>query len=458
MPGEFTYTKSSSHTRIDMADKAKLADYLSQRFFGSAEVAYKRETGDHHIDAALSSFITKRTVKFITEHRREVTTTFSGRYAYKNRYLFQTALGYSGTYALQNKRYAFSPTVGLGWILSEKNFLKNVSFVDFLKLKAEGGILHYDNSMSAYRDMDNFTYDASGQVFGPYTTKQWFGTQQSAAVMRTYPGLIGNPDLRLEQRKEFSAGLEAQMLNRKLSFEATYYNYLQDGPVTQAANVLSNILGYGSSANPYINYNQYKYYGLELALGWRDKINGFFYAVNANATVQDSRVVKIDELNYPFDYMKKTGLPVNAIFGLKYAGKFTSGEDVQQSLPQMFGSELQAGDFKYTDMNGDGMIDANDNCMIGNSMPKLFFGLNIRLGYKNFDFSLIATGRAFYDLQLTNSYFWNGWGDNNYSQFIKLMRSCTQLFHNKFPNPSGRKSTKRYCTPFVATKTQSRKK
>ncbi|MDR0845669.1 MAG: TonB-dependent receptor plug domain-containing protein, partial [Tannerella sp.] len=206
LPGGYTYQKSSSHTRSDMANKTKLADYLSQRFFGSFKAAWKRELGDHNIDAALTSFITKRTLKFITEHRREVTNTFSGRYAYKNRYLFQTALGLSGTYSLKNNRYAFSPTFGAGWILSEEDFMKDVSFLDFLKVKAEGGLLHYDGSMSAYRDVDNFSWQTNGQAFGPHINNQWFGSTTSGNVVRIYPSLIGNPDLRLEQRKEFSAG------------------------------------------------------------------------------------------------------------------------------------------------------------------------------------------------------------------------------------------------------------
>jgi TonB-linked SusC/RagA family outer membrane protein len=442
IPGGYTYQKSSSHTRSDMANKTKLADYLSQRFFGSFKAAWKRDIDDHNIDLALTSFITKRTLKFITEHRREVTNTFSGRYAYKNRYLFQTALGLSGTYSLENNRYAFSPTFGAGWILSEEDFLKNVSFLDFLKVKVEAGLLHYDGSMSAYRDVDNFSWQTNGQAFGPHTNNQWFGSTTSGSVVRIYPSLIGNPVLRLEQRKEFSAGVEAMAFNRKLTFEANYYNSLNDGPVTQVTNALPSILGYGD-ANPWMNYNLTRYYGLELALGYRDRISDFSYSVNANATFQGSKVLRFDELNYPFDYMKRTGLPNSAIFGLKYAGKFTSDQDVLQSLPQLFDAELHEGDLKYVDMNGDGMIDDNDRCMIGNSSPKLFFGLHLYLGYKNFDFSMIATGRAFYDIALSNSYFWSGWGDNNYSKFVYENASNS---NSKYPKLSYYKSNNNYKT------------
>jgi hypothetical protein len=200
------------------------------------------------------------------------------------------------------------------------------------------------------------------------------------------------------------------------------------------------MLGYGD-ANPWMNYNRTRYYGLELDLGYRDRTGDFSYSINANATVQNSKVLRVDELDYPFDYMKRTGLPNSAIFGLKYAGKFTSDQDVLQSLPQLFDAELHEGDLKYTDMNGDGMIDDNDRCMIGNSSPKLLFGFRLNLGYKNFDFSLIATGRAFYDIALSNSYFWSGWGDNNYSKFVYENASDPS---GKYPKLSYYKSNNNY--------------
>ncbi|MDR1272938.1 MAG: TonB-dependent receptor [Odoribacteraceae bacterium] len=409
--------KSSSHTVSDMANKVKLADYLSQRFFGSQKIAYRNAFGQHDIDAALTAFITKRTLKFITEHRREVTGTLSARYAYADRYLLQAALGYSGTYSLaNNNRYAFSPSVGAGWILSEESFLANARGIDFLKIRAEVGLLHYDGSMSAYRDIDNFSWNNTGQAFGPHANNQWFGSTVTGGTLRVTPSLIGNPNLRLERRKEFSAGIEGLALNRRLSFEINYYNVLGDGPVTQVENVIPLVVGLGD-ANPWMNYNQTRYYGFEFALGFKDKVGEFTYAVDANAATNLSKVIRNDELHYPFAYMSRKGLPVNAIFGLKYAGKFQSDAETLL-VPQLYDEELHAGDLKYEDMNGDGVIDDNDRCMIGNSAPKLVYSLRLNLHYKGFDLNVIGTGRAFYDIALTNDYFWNGWGDGNYSKFV----------------------------------------
>jgi TonB-linked SusC/RagA family outer membrane protein len=408
--------KSSSHTVSDMANKVRLADYLSQRFFGSQKIAYRNVFGRHDIDASLTAFITKRTMKFITEHRREVTATLSARYAYNDRYLLQAALGYTGTYSLKNNRYAFSPSVGAGWILSEENFLSGVRAIDFLKIKAEGGLLHYDGSMSAYRDIDNFNWNNTGQAFGPHANNQWFGSTQSGGTIRVTPGLIGNPNLRLERRLEFSAGIEGLALNRRLAFEVDYYNSITDGPVTKIENVIPLVVGLGD-ATPWMNYNRTRYYGVELALSFKERAGALAYSVDANAALQDSKVLRNDELHYPFSYMSRVGLPSSAIFGLKYAGKFRDDAETRL-IPQLYDEELHAGDFKYTDMNGDGVIDDNDRCLIGNSAPKLVYGLRVNVSYKGFDLSVIGTGRAFYDIPLTNEYFWNGWGDGNYSKFV----------------------------------------
>jgi len=87
-------------------------------------------------------------------------------------------------------------------------------------------------------------------------------------------------------------------------------------------------------------------------------------------------------------------------------------------------------------MNGDGVIDDNDKTLIGNSAPKLYYSLNIDLKYKAFELSILGTGRAFYDIALTNTYFWNGWGDNNYSSFVRnnLGGAYPRLTYNKVNN------------------------
>lgn len=411
-------TKSGSHTLKEMANRTKLTDYHSERMFGYQRFNYENSFGKHDVGAALNMFMTKRVVKYISEHRREMTGTFAGTYAYNKKYLFNMALAYSGTYSLRNHRRSFSPTFSAGWILTEEKFMRNIHFLDYLKLRASAGILSYDGSMSANRDIDNYGWNTSGQAFGPHSSNQWFGSTVSGGTATVHPSLIGNPNLRLEKRKEFNAGIEGTALGKRLYFELNYYNNLHDGPVTNAANIIPYLTGI-TGAKPWINYNQTRYFGFEFAARYDgNKGNDFSYSIGLNATVQNSKVVRMDELDYSYPYQSRVGYPEGSIYGLVCMGQYATDAEAA-ATNQMYDETLHAGDLKYKDMNGDGMIDDNDRCYIGNSTPKLFYGLSVNLRYKDFDLNVLGSGRAFYDIQMTNEYFWNGWGNNNYSQFTK---------------------------------------
>jgi hypothetical protein len=154
---------------------------------------------------------------------------------------------------------------------------------------------------------------------------------------------------------------------------------------------------------------------------FNQKIGNFILIFGANATTQKGMRVKYDEPKYQNEYQLRTGKPSDAIFGMKYLGKFASDAEAQGTgAPlQIFDDKLYAGDLKYQDMNNDNVVDDVDQTMIGNSSPRLFYGLNLTLKYKNIDLFVNGAGRAFYDIALTNSYYWNGWGDNTYSNFVK---------------------------------------
>jgi hypothetical protein len=151
-------------------------------------------------------------------------------------------------------------------------------------------------------------------------------------------------------------------------------------------------------------------------MNYTDKIGGLRYNLGFNAFTQKPIVEKVDEQAYRNDYQLTVGGPMDGIRGLKYLGRFTS-DDEALIIPQ-FGETLHAGDLKYEDRNGDGVVDDNDVQLIGHSTPKLYYALNLNLQYKAFEFTIIGVGRAFYDIMLDNKYFTNGSGDNTYSKFV----------------------------------------
>ena len=426
--------QSSSHSVKEMSKNTKLLDYYSNRLFLVEKLDYARMFGDHDVRLSAHYMITRRSQKFITEHRREMNVGLNAMYAYKGRYLAQASLNGHGTYSLLHA-WSFSPSVGLGWIASEETFLKGVDWIDFLKVRLQGSLLSYDSRTSANRDVDNYSWNNSGAKFGPYSTNQWFGSNKSAGTHRTYLSMLGNPDLRLERREELSGGVDFTAFGRRLDVSLNAYLMRQNGIITEMQNAVPLIAGI-STGSFYQNYNCNLNKGIELTVSWKDKVGGLDYKVSGWLAHHGSTILKADVQNYAEPYRSRVGKSATAIWGYKYLGQFASDAETTE-VPQLFDDALKAGDFRYQDMNGDGYVDNSDICVIGDSAPKLVGALNVQLGWKGFDFAFTGTFRAFYDAQLTNSWFWNGWGDSNYSTYTLLHLndpSAPRFTYNKVNN------------------------
>ncbi len=413
-----TIRLSKVHDGVDMAGQAKLHDYYSQRFVVYENLSYERSWDVHSIQAGLTYYIGKSTRNGIEEPQRQQNVVFNGVYSLKDRYVFQGVLNYAGTYSFdKGKRYAMFPAAGFSWVISEEGFFSAFKGVDYLKIRAEAGVLGYEFFLAPFYYLDRWGVNSTGSAFGPYSTGQWFGSNTDNLVYRTTPSRIGNPDLTWEKRKEFSIGLDGLFLKRRLSVEINYFNNLRDGIISQLANTVPFVVGI-SGARPWYNYNKIRYFGVETALQYSDRIGDLRFSIGGNATVQNSKVLKWDEPNYRFGYQTRVGRPVDAFWGQIYAGKFATDAETDV-VPQIYDEELKAGDLRYLDRNGDGVVDDNDQSQIGYGSPRLIYALNLKLAFRNLELTAIGNGRAFYEIPFTNKYFWNGWGDNNYSDFVK---------------------------------------
>lgn len=416
--GNDTILLSKVHDGVDSPDLHNLHDHYYQAYSFYQNLSYNKSFGNHDLQTALTYNLFSISKDRINEPQRTLSTVLAGVYSYNDKYSITGALNYSGTYTLdKNNKWQLFPSIGASWVISEESFMSNLTFINYLKLYAEAGILGYENFMFPYYYRDNWNVNTSGTQFGPYSTGQWFGSATDSPVYRTSANRIGNPDLTWEKRKEFSAGIDGLLLNGKLSFEVNYYNNLRDGQISQLPNSTPYYLGI-SSALPRVNYNKTRYYGLETGIQFTDDSGIIKFSLGGSATIQNSKIVKRDEPNYRFDYQKRVGHSVDTYWGHKYAGKFHSDEETLE-IPQLYDAILKKGDLKYTDMNGDGFIDDNDMTAIGHTTPRLFYTLNAKIGYKNFDMTVIGTGCAFFDIPMTNNHFWSGWGDDNYSSFVR---------------------------------------
>jgi TonB-linked SusC/RagA family outer membrane protein len=433
--GNDTILLSKAHDGTQMADQVLLNDYYFQRMSFYQTFSYAKKFGANDVETSLTYFANKIARNETEEPQRTQNVTFTGKYTYNDKYIFNGVVNYGGTSAFdEGKRFGIFPSGGAAWVISEEDFMKKAKFVDYLKLRVEGGMLGYESFSAPFAYRDRWTNNNNGTLFGPATSNQWFGNTTETLVYRTSSNRTGNPAITWEKRKEFSTGIDAMLFNQKLFLEVTYYNNLRDGVISQVSSRTPNIAGV-SGALPRFNYNKIRYTGLEFGLQFTDKMQNFGYSLGGNGAIQKGVYVKFDEPAYRYDYQVRTGKEIDTYYGQTYVGKFATDADAL-AIPQLYDQTLHAGDLQYKDMNNDGFVDDSDASPIGNTTPRLFYSLNLKLSYKGFELYALGTGRAFYDIGLTNQYFWSGWGDNNYSEFVKnnIGGAYPRLTYNKVNN------------------------
>lgn len=404
-------------TGISDDTRRKLHDYYYIRTAFSQNLNLNRSYDLHDIESSLTYYLYRKFSDNMRDPEPQLLGVWTGTYTYNDKYSVQGVVNYAHTYSfLKGKRGGFFPSFGASWIISEEDFMSETGFIDFLKLRSEIGVLGYDPYLDPHIVRSRFV-TTTRSSFGPHPLNRWFGTNVETNPSSAYPYWVGNPDLSWEKRKEFNIGIDALMLNRRLSVEVNYYNALRDGIIGRLTNSLPDVTGM-SGALPYYNHNKYRYFGVETGVQYSDMTGKLNYSIGGNATFRNSKIVKYDEPNYRYEYQFRTGNPVDTYWGLNYIGKFMTDAEALV-IPQLFDSKLHAGDLKYEDTNKDGVVDEHDYSAIGNTSPRLFYSLNLFLKYANFELTAIGTGAAMYDIARTSAYFHNGWGDNNYSAFVR---------------------------------------
>ncbi|MCX6334597.1 MAG: SusC/RagA family TonB-linked outer membrane protein [Bacteroidia bacterium] len=426
-PTDTILTKQSSHSLSKMTDLYKLMDYYFQRFMFYERLNFERSFGSSNLQASAMYHQTLSYINGVEEPQRQRSILGTLNYSLKDKYQFQGVMNYAGNSSFaKDYRNMLNWAVGGAWVMTDEDFMPEIGFLDYLKLRAQGGVVgnetYFPNLWDVNRWSSTSASGTTGTVynFGAYSSGQWFGSGTEVGFTRSYLSRTGNPILTWEKRKEINAGLDAILFDQRLAVGLNYYNWLVDGSLSQTTSNMPYVAGYNGT-RPYQNFNQTRYNAFGADLAFTQKVGDLTVIFGANATTAKGIRVKYDEPNYRNDYQLRTGKISDGIFGYSYLGKFTTDAEAQggSGTPlQLFDAQLHAGDLKYEDLNSDGFIDDNDQEIIGHSSPRLYYGLNLSLKYKDFDLFVLGAGRAFYDLALTNGYYWNGWGDNTYSNFV----------------------------------------
>jgi len=405
----------SSHLGTKQAKKSGISGYSYQTLNFTQDLWYELRKGRHE-GYVKATFNLSNSSRYGSKYQEKyIMGLLTMDYAYDNRYSASVSLQYSGAspYA-PGRRFAFFPSVGFAWQASNEAFLKDVDWIDRLKVHAQAGRVGYaDVFDSNYRYQAN--YDISGAInFGPATAYQWFGTDKQTATT-TELTRLANPELTWPKIDEFDLGVDFGFLDG-VSFGLKGYLINRTGIHTNTIAVYSDAYGWDGIAY-YENYNAKRTIGGEVSLGYARSFGDFSFNVNGWAMSWKTTNTIVANDNWLYEWQKQTGADESAYRGYVCIGKFENDAQIE-SMPKLSDTDTQIGDLMYKDLNGDNTIDENDKKVIGNLAPRLRYALNLDFNYKNFGLAITGTGRAFYDVPLTSGYFWGGWGDGVYSQFM----------------------------------------
>ena len=358
------------------------------RTYIQARLDYNRLFSNRHeVTAMLLANRGNRTVNNeLAYHSQGITGRFA--YYYNQKYLMEFNFGYNGSENFApGKRYGFFPAGSIGWVVSEEEFMKKASWIDFLKVRASYGLVGSDNVSSRFPYLA-FYGGGSGYDFGNN-----FGTN----VGGTSEGNLANANLTWEKARKLNVGIDFTTLNQRLSLTIdAFYEYRFDIITDMNSD---GIMGYpdivGKDA-ALQNLGEVSNRGVDIELSWNDKIGkDFRYYIRPNLTFSRNRLEYKAEVARKNSWRKETGkrLYENFVYVFDHFVADQEEADRLNKIGYQPWGQLIPGDVVYKDLDRNGVIDDEDRTAMGNPRsPELMFGIPFGFQYKNFDFSVLLQG------------------------------------------------------------------
>ena len=344
---------------------------------------------NHSINSTFLAFYNTQKTNGVLQTDRDAHLGFQTTYDFKKKLFVDFTGAYVNSIKLpEGNKGGLSPTFGLAYILSEDDFLKNNEFVNYLKLKATGGIIKSDIGINQYYQYDeNYS---RGSVF------QWADGERSNR--RQNISQQANPDLTFEERVDLNLGFESLLMN-SLWLE---FNYFRTELDKQVGFLDAQYPTFYDTFRPFDNFNKDLYTGFELGVNYNKTFKDFSIAVGANVLYIQTEAAKRSEIR-EFAYQNRAGRELRTIFGLQDQGFYaesdfsvdTNGNFILNSnLPVPSFGDVQPGDVKYTDQNGDSIIDNDDQVALGQSNSPWTYGVNLNLKYKRLNLFVLGTAQT----------------------------------------------------------------
>ena len=356
-----------------------------------AKIDYNRIFGKHNVSGALIYDMQSIVKNGRNNSRKNLSVIANATYTYDNRYSINAVFNHSGSaYLPDGDKFDSYPAISAAWILSNEAFMKNITPINFLKIRASYGLSGWDGSLS--HELWRQSYGSSGTSynFGANAT----GTGGNSEGALPVVGLVA------EKSEKATIGLDLTAFNNRLNMTIDGFYEKRSDMLVSGANSTSGIIGITVGQ---VNEGVYKYKGFDASLSWNDKIGEVNYNIGTSMSYLTTEVVNVNQAYQEYDYLYTKGNPVGQMYGLEAIGFFNSQQEINNSPQQTF-SDVAPGDVKYKDQNGDNRIDSKDVVkMFGSSLPRFYFGFNLNLSYKRFEFSADFQGMTGITVSLLNS-------------------------------------------------------
>ena len=396
---ENVYNIQEIYVGDETLNNPTISQMVTSKFYAEMGFDYSRTFNDKHEFGAVLLYTQEETKNMAKKANTtgSVQLTLPSRnqgvrgrvnYAFDSRYMVEASLTYNGSEKFdKSHRWGLFPAMGVGYMISNEKFWEPFSrIMPKLKFKYSYGKVGNDDIADA-ADRFFFLSDISTSGSG-YRWGNDFTNDYGKFSINRY----ANPQITWEIAVKQNLGVEFSLF-KSINFQAEYFKETRE-KIYQARSYLPSTLGLSSTV--YGNVGEASSKGIDGSVDVNHSFNKDAWITGRlNFTYATSNVIENEEPEYKDSYLSKKGYPIKQAWGYVAERLFVDGADVENSPAQELGTAVKAGDIKYKDINGDGVVNSNDRVAIGYpTTPEINFGFGLSAGYKAFDISCFFQGQA----------------------------------------------------------------